>query len=74
MPQKQPPEVDSGNLPGGVVPDRTAVPDPTGATIRRPGVAGRPPHGHANTVEGLDDPDVEPQAPGRPTHGANNNP
>ena len=53
-------------VPGGLVPDRTAVPDLTDATARAP-------HGHTNTVEGLDE-NTEAKAPGRPTHGATNNP
>jgi hypothetical protein len=58
-------------VPGPLTPDRTAVPDPTDATTRDAGLPHL--HKHTNTVEGLQDPEAEPKAPGRPTHGANNN-
>lgn len=61
-------------VPGPLVPDRTALPDPKDATTR--GIPTGQPHDHphTNTVEGLDSPEVEAHAPGRTTDGATNNP
>jgi hypothetical protein len=70
MSQKNPPETNPDNLPGGVVPDRLAIPNPAAETSR----SGLGLHKDTNTVEGLDDPDAEAKAPGRTTHGATNNP
>lgn len=55
--------------PKGLVPDRTAVPNPEVETARIAGL-----HHDTDTVEGLNDPDAEAKAPGRTTHGATNNP
>jgi len=74
MPPKQLPETDPTNLSGGLVPNRTSVPNPQTETVRSDPEAGLPPHHDVNTVEGLDDPDAEAKAPGRTTHGATNNP
>lgn len=71
MPDNEVPELDPANLPGGVIPDRTAVPDPAAAAARTTAHTG---HTDTNTVEGLADPDAEAKAPGRTTHGATNNP
>lgn len=59
-------------VPGPLVPDRTAVPDPEG--VRTRGTSGHQNHPHTNSVEGLDSPEVEAHAPGRTTDGATNNP
>lgn len=64
------PEPKATGTPGPLTPERTAVPSPEDATTRDT----LPPHVDTNTVEGLMDPDAEAKAPGRPTHGANNNP
>lgn len=60
-------------VPGPFVPDRAAVPDPSKVRTAMPDVE-TPDHKHTNTVEGLQDPEAEPMAPGRTTHGATNNP
>lgn len=74
MPEQQPPETKVENLPGGVIPDRTAVPDASDATARDTMAEAKPGHKDVNTVAGLADPDAEAKAPGRTTHGATNNP
>lgn len=60
--------------PGPLVPERTAVPDPDIVRTSEPDEGELPLHKHTNTVEGLQDPNTEPMAPGRTTHGATNNP
>ena len=66
--------------PGPLPPDRSQVPDSDVVVTSDAGVAPtdvvepfNPLHKHTNTVEGLLDPNAEAKAPGRPTHGANNN-
>lgn len=69
--KKGPKQLDSDRAQGGLVADRNSVPDASGlVTEHVPTV--EPPT--TNRVDGLVDPDVEAQAPGRTTHGATNNP
>lgn len=60
-------------VPGPLPPDRSAIPDPGDVVTSAPIEPVNPFHKHTNTVEGLQDPEAEAKAPGRPTHGANNN-